>query len=67
MNRRPSFDRRVGDSSSTLARGRSENRKEGAEGGARVAETGSLIRSRGGSLSGPGPSMLKSNETPSTR
>ena len=67
MNRRPSFDRRFGDSSSTLARGRSESRKEGTEGGARVAETGSLIRSRGGSVSGPGPSMPKPNEIPSTR
>jgi len=66
VNRRPSFDRRFGDSSSTLTRGRSGSRKESVERGARVAETGSLIRSRGGSFSGSGPSMLKSNEIPST-
>jgi len=66
MNRRPSFDRRFGDSSSALTRGRSGSRKESVERGARVAETGSLKRSRGGSLSGPGPSILKPNETPST-
>lgn len=58
VNRRPSFDRRFGDSSSTLTRGRSGSRRESVEGGARVAETGSLIRSRGGSLSGSGPSLL---------
>ena len=66
VNRRPSFDRRFGDSSSALTRGRSGSRKASVERGARVAETGSLIRSRGGSLSGPGPSMFKSNEIPST-
>jgi len=66
VNRRPSFDRRFGDSSSTLTRGRSGSRKASVERGARVAETGSLIRSRGESLSGPGPSMLKSNEISST-
>jgi len=66
VNRRPSFDRRFGDSSSTLTRGRSGSRKESVERGARVAETGSLIRSRRGSLSGAGPSVLKSNEIPST-
>ena len=57
-HRRPSFDRRFGDSSSTLPRGRSGSRRESVEGGARIAETGSLIRSRGGSLSGPGPSAF---------
>jgi len=46
MNRRPSIDRRFGDSSSTLTRGRSGSRKASVERGARVAETGSLIRSR---------------------
>jgi len=66
VNRRPSFDRRFGDSSSTLTRGRSGSRKASVERGARVAETGSLIRSRGESLSGPGPSILKSNEISST-
>jgi len=64
VNRRPSFDRRFGDSSSTLTRGRSGSRKESVERGARVAETGTLIRSRGDSLSGPGPSTFKSNEIP---
>lgn len=55
VNRRPSFDRRFGDSSSSLTRGRSGSRRENLEGGgARIAETGSLIRSQGGSLSGPG-------------
>lgn len=57
-NRRPSFDRRFGDSSSTLTRGRSGSRRESAERGARIAETGSLIRSPGGSLPGPGSSTL---------
>ena len=57
-NRRPSFDRRFGDSSSTLTRGRSGSRRESVERGARIAETGSLIRSQGGSLSGPGSSTL---------
>jgi len=65
VNRRPSFDRRFGDSSSTLTRGRSGSRKESMERGARVAETGTLIRSRGDSFSGSSPSMLKSNEIPS--
>lgn len=60
VNRRPSFDRRFGDSGSTLIRGRSGSRRESVERGARIAETGSLIRSRGGSLSGPGPSTLSS-------
>ena len=57
-NRRPSFDRRFGDSSSTLRRGRSGSRRESAERGARIAETGSLIRSQGGSSSGSGPPIL---------
>lgn len=61
VNRRASFDRRFGDSGSALTRGRS-SRRESVERGARVAETGSLIRSRGGSLSGAGPSMFKLNE-----
>lgn len=56
MNRRASFDRRFGDNGPTLTRERSGSRRESVERGARIAETGSLIRSRGGSLSGPGPS-----------
>jgi len=59
VNRRPSFDHhRFGDGGSTLTRGRSGSRRESVERGAGIAETGSLMRSRGGSLSGAGLSTL---------